>query len=81
MKKITLIILVLTTSIAFSFENQVKFEEREIKTEIKSGTPCADEYRINMLDLQESFCATYEQADAIATRIFEKCLTDTYGPN
>lgn len=72
MKKSIYLIALIFSSISFA-------EETENKEIIKSDTPCFDQYQIDMLDLQESFCASYEIADAIATRNFDKCLDETYG--
>jgi hypothetical protein len=72
MKKSIIFTALVFSSITFA-------EETQNKDIIKSDTPCFDAYKIDMLDLQESFCASYEVADAIATRNFEKCLDETYG--
>lgn len=46
---------------------------------LEKGTPCADQWSADVDILMDYFGATFDEADAIATREFEKCLDETYG--
>jgi hypothetical protein len=78
MRKNLLIIALFGCSISFANETKTK-SETILNQTVVSDTPCADAWSIDMLDLQESFCATYDEATVIADRQFEKCLDETYG--
>lgn len=74
MKKLLFSVIAL---VAFTATGMASEISSEITT--KSDTPCADRYEADMNELMNDYCATFEIADAIATREFNECLRDTYG--
>jgi hypothetical protein len=75
MKKMLFSAIALVAFTVTSMAGEIKPVEKEIKSE----TPCADQWVRDMNDLQGGFGATYEEALICADRCFEKCLETTYG--
>ncbi len=59
--------------------SEIKTNTIEVNNQLKTETPCADQWVINMGVLQDGHGATFEEAERIADRCFEQCLIDTYG--
>lgn len=77
MKKMLFSAIALVAFTAISMAGEIPAEK-----EIKSETPCADQWVRDMKTLQGDYWgASFEEALAIADQCFEQCLVNTYGSN